>query len=158
MAAFLAWVRSGSQVTAASTSRSRKASGTFVAHQIHDFTEIGLAETGLLQQHVQVKLRRSANRDRDGPALEVGDRADVLVRHDAVGAARVIWSQARMHRDPRPARRRSRYPVEAARDRIDLAGEQTGEQGGVIVAPDQLDTSILLWRRSPSPARRTAAR
>ena len=83
----------GSQVTAASTSRSRKAFAGLVAPQIDDL-DIGLAETGLPAAARSGRTAiDAADGDRDRLALEIGDRANVLVGSDAVGAARVIKHQ-----------------------------------------------------------------
>jgi hypothetical protein len=55
-----------------------------------DDIDVGFRQPSLLEQHIDVELRDAAAEERDRLTLEVGDRADLFRRKDAVAAERLV--------------------------------------------------------------------
>ena len=108
--------------------------------------DVRLAETGLLEQHVQIELRHGSLGERHRLALEIGDRADVVAGEDAVGAQRL---GQREHAGIGLLRVEiGQHVVGRGVDHIDLPGEQPGVHGFMDRHVDQLDLDPLLGEQA----------
>ena len=116
--------------------------GGIVKREVHDF-DIGLAEASFLQQDAQVELLQAAAQDRHRPALEIGDGPNVFGGQDAIAAMGFV-ERKHAHQTLFIRFGKRQYVLGTGCDRVDLAGEQSGEGGGVVLDVDQLDLDAFL--------------
>ncbi len=111
-----------------------------------DGIQIGFLQAGLAKQHVQVEFRHRAFVDSDLPALQVGDRRDVLDRDDAVAAVGII-DRHDILEIVRLLQIEQRG-VDRAGDHLDLVGHQRGEALLRVLHDDQVDIDAVLLEQA----------